>query len=388
MTVLLLIVIYITFISLGLPDSMTGAAWPAIMADLNLPLSLESVLGIVTTGGTVISSLFSAKLINKYGTGLVTAISVLLTAVAVLGISFCPSVLWILLMCVPLGMGAGAVDSGLNNYVALHFKASHMNFLHCFWGIGVTISPLILGFALDKFDSWRYGYRIVAVIQVVIVAILFLSLPLWKKKAEVDEEKPAKTLSLKDTFKIKGVVFACIAFACYCAIEYTCGQWSASYFVGALGLDKATAARWCGMFYFGITLGRGLCGFIAMKVKSHTMVVVGECLMIAGCLIIILPYPYAKLAGVLTVGIGCAPVFPGMLQLTPSRFGEEYSQSVMGVQMACAYVGSCFIYPVFGLIAEYVSIKLYPFYMLIFAVLLIVVTFVTDKAAKDNVKVQ
>ncbi len=379
MTTLLLIVIYITFISLGLPDSMTGAAWPAIMAELNVPLSLESVLGIVTTGGTVISSLFSARLLNKLGTGAVTAISVLLTAIAIAGISISPSFWWMILMCIPLGMGAGAVDSGLNNYVALHFKASHMNFLHCFWGLGVTISPLILSFALEKFGEWRYGYKIIAVLQVILVVILFASLPLWKKKESEDVTEEKKTLTLKETFKIKGVFLACVAFACYCGVEYTCGQWGASYFVGVLGVDKATAAKWCSMFYLGITIGRGLCGFIAMKVKSRTMVFVGEFAMVCGCIITMLPFTYAKLAGVLCIGLGCAPVFPGMLQMTPDRFGAEYSQNAMGVQMACAYVGSCLIYPIFGFLAEHISIALYPYYMIIFSALLLISTIAVEK---------
>lgn len=384
MTTLLLIVIYITFISLGLPDSMTGAAWPAIMAELNVPISLESVLGIVTTGGTVISSLFSARLLNKFGTGLVTAVSVLLTAIAIIGISVSPNLIWMILMCIPLGMGAGAVDSGLNNYVALHFKASHMNFLHCFWGVGVTISPLILSFALEKFGEWRYGYKIVAILQGILVLILFASLPLWKKKEQEDNAEEKKTLTLKETFQIKGVVLACVAFACYCGVEYTCGQWGASYFVGVLGVDKATAAKWCSLFYLGVTIGRGLCGFIAMKVKSKTMVLVGEVLMVAGCVVTMLPFTYAKLIGVLSIGLGCAPVFPGMLQMTPDRFGAECSQNAMGVQMACAYVGSCCIYPIFGLLAEYVSIALYPFYMVIFAVLLLVSTLIVEKLTANN----
>lgn len=384
MTTLLLIVIYITFISLGLPDSMTGAAWPAIMAELNVPISLESVLGIVTTGGTVISSLFSARLLNKFGTGLVTAVSVLLTAIAIIGISVSPNFIWMILMCIPLGMGAGAVDSGLNNYVALHFKASHMNFLHCFWDVGVTISPLILSFALEKFGEWRYGYKIVAILQGILVLILFASLPLWKKKEQEDNAEEKKTLTLKETFQIKGVVLACVAFACYCGVEYTCGQWGASYFVGVLGVDKATAAKWCSLFYLGVTIGRGLCGFIAMKVKSKTMVLVGEVLMVAGCVVTMLPFTYAKLIGVLSIGLGCAPVFPGMLQMTPDRFGAECSQNAMGVQMACAYVGSCCIYPIFGLLAEYVSISLYPFYMVIFAVLLLASTLIVEKLTANN----
>lgn len=384
MTTLLLIVIYITFISLGLPDSMTGAAWPAIMAELNVPISLESVLGIVTTGGTVISSLFSARLLNKFGTGLVTAVSVFLTAIAIIGISVSPNFIWMILMCIPLGMGAGAVDSGLNNYVALHFKASHMNFLHCFWGVGVTISPLILSFALEKFGEWRYGYKIVAILQGILVLILFASLPLWKKKEQEDNAEEKKTLTLKETFQIKGVVLACVAFACYCGVEYTCGQWGASYFVGVLGVDKATAAKWCSLFYLGVTIGRGFCGFIAMKVKSKTMVLVGEVLMVAGCVVTMLPFTYAKLIGVLSIGLGCAPVFPGMLQMTPDRFGAECSQNAMGVQMACAYVGSCCIYPIFGLLAEYVSIALYPFYMVIFAVLLLASTLIVEKLTANN----
>lgn len=384
MTTLLLIIIYITFISLGLPDSMTGAAWPAIMAELNVPLSLESVLGMVTTCGTVISSLFSAKLLNKFGTGVVTAFSVMLTAVAIVGISLSPSFWWMMAMCIPLGMGAGAVDSGLNNYVALHFKASHMNFLHCFWGIGVTVSPLILSYALETFGEWRYGYKIVAVLQGILVLLLFLSLPLWKKKEEEDKTEEKKTLTLKQTFGIKGVFLACVAFACYCGVEYTCGQWGASYFVGVLGLDKVTAARWCSMFYLGVTIGRGICGFIAMKVKSRTMVFIGEVVMVLGCVVTMLPFPYVKLAGVLLIGLGCAPVFPGMLQMTPDRFGKEYSQNAMGVQMACAYVGSCCIYPVFGLLAEHITIKLYPYYMVIFAVLLLVSTILVEKMTANK----
>lgn len=376
---ILLAIIYLAFISLGLPDSLLGSAWPVMYRDLNAPISCAGMISMTIAAGTILSSLFSDKLTRKLGPGRVTAFSVLLTALALFGFSVSRSVVLLFLLAVPYGLGAGAIDAALNNYVALHYSSRHMNWLHCFWGVGASISPYIMGYAIGSGHGWRKGYGIVSVIQIVITVILFLSLPLWEKNGRKDEGSSGKEgehtagLKLREAWKIKGVPFILFAFFGYCAFETTCGLWASSYLVGYRGLDSQTAARVCALFYLGITVGRFVSGFVADKAGDRRMIRIGLVTVTAGIVLIALPVPanMTALAGLVITGIGAAPIYPAIIHATPDNFGEENSQAIIGIQMASAYVGSTFMPPVFGLLAEHVSMGLYPYYLAAFVVLTI-----------------
>ncbi len=381
---LLLIIIYISFISLGLPDSLIGSAWPIMHLDLGVPVASAGIITMIISGGTIISSFFSEKIIRRLGTGSVTTISVALTAFALLGFAFSQNFMWLCVCAIPLGLGAGAVDSALNNFVALHFKAMHMNWLHCFWGIGASLGPVIMSFRLQSAGGWKDGYFIIAIIQIVLVVILLVSLPLWKKAAGTDQglqelkEPPAKLGTL---LGINGAKAALFGFFCYCAIESTTGVWGSTFLVDAKGLSAETAAQWISMFYVGITVGRAASGFITLKINSRRMIGIGQVLIVAGIVLLLLPAGTVTLfCGLFAIGLGCAPIFPAMLHLTPENFGKARSQSLMGLQMACAYVGTTFIPPVFGLIAQYVNPALFPFYIAIFLILMVLMTGRVNKA--------
>ncbi|MBQ9071227.1 MAG: MFS transporter [Clostridia bacterium] len=378
---LLLALIYLAFISLGLPDSLLGSAWPIMRADLGAPLSAAGVISMIIAGGTIVSSLFSDKLTKKLGAGLVTAASVALTAIALLGFSFSTEFWMLCVLAVPYGLGAGAVDAALNNYAALHYSSRQMNWLHAFWGLGVTISPAIMSYCLSNGLGWGMGYRTVSFIQMALTAILFISLPIWKGRAcdgeeQSGEEAPTKSLSLIEAFKIKGAPLVLLAFFGYCALETTCGLWATSYLVGFRGIDAETAARFASLFYIGITAGRILNGFIADKLGDRRMIRIGIITLAAGVLLVALPVSMNVLAliGLIIIGLGAAPIYPSIIHSTPDNFGKENSGALVGIQMASAYLGSTFMPPVFGLIAEYISIGLYPLYLGIFAVMMFVMT--------------
>lgn len=375
---LLLAVIYVAFISLGLPDSLLGSAWPVMSRQLGAPLSYAGVVTMVIAGGTIVSSLMSDRLTRKLGAGLVTAVSVLLTAAALFGFSISGSMLAICLWAVPYGLGAGAVDAALNNYVALHYASRHMSWLHCFWGVGAAVSPFIMSACLAGGWGWSGGYRSVAGIQIVLAAILFLSLPLWKKRSASAEngEAPPAALSLPQALKIKGVPFVLLAFFGYCALETTAGLWASSYLVRYRGIGAETAARFASLFYLGITFGRFLCGFIAEKAGDRRLVRFGILTILAGTVLVGFPAradPPALL-GLVVIGFGCAPVYPSLIHATPSNFGKENSQSIIGIQMASAYIGSTFMPPLFGLIAQRIGMGAYPFYLMVFAVLMLLMS--------------
>lgn len=374
MTTLLLIIIYIAFISLGLPDSLLGSAWPVIHTDLGLPVSSAGFIFMVISGGTIVSSLFSDKLIRRFGTGKVTTVSVFMTAFALLGIYFSPHAFWIFLFAVPLGLGAGAVDSALNNFIALHYKATHMNWLHCFWGIGATSGPIIMSLFLAKASGWRSGYLTIAIIQFVLVFLLLCSLPLWKKfekdaalvETETIVTKPGALLNMR------GAKPALISFFCYCAVEATTGLWGSTYLVKIHNLSAETAAQWISLYYLGITAGRFLSGLFAMKFSNKQLIRLGQIICILGSITLLFGFsPYFQLGGLILIGLGCAPIYPAMLHETPNRFGKELSQSIMGIQMATAYVGSTFMPPVFGLLAKTISFKALPFFLIILVALMI-----------------
>lgn len=368
MATILLIIIYLAFISLGLPDSLLGSAWPVMNQELQVPLSGAGMLSMIVTGGTILSSFLSGVCIRRFGTGMVTFVSVLMTAVALLGFSLAPSFLWLCIPAVPLGLGAGAVDAALNNFVALHYKVSHMNWLHCFWGLGAMSGPMIISVFLQEENGWRKGYRTIFGIQFALVLILFGTLFLWKNFENKDmvggDEKP--TGEKIRVLKLPGAVLAWLAFFCYCGAELTAGLWGSSYLVKVKGISAGTAARWISLFYLGITLGRFLCGFLAVRFQNRSLVRLGLGVCLAGCLLLLLPLPAAvSMPGFVLFGLGCAPVFPGLLHETPARFGKETSQAMMGTQMAFGYIGSTLLPPLFGLAAQAGFIRLFPWFLLL-----------------------
>lgn len=382
---LLLAVIYIAFISLGLPDSLLGSAWPVMQQELGTPVSYAGIVTMIIAAGTIVSSLLSDRMTRKLGAGLVTAISVGMTAAALIGFSLSGSFWMLCLWAIPYGFGAGAVDAALNNYVALHYASRHMSWLHCFWGVGAAISPYIMSFCLTGGYGWNNGYRFVGIIQIVLTAALFLSLPLWKKnKNEQEPKEAAPAMKLSQVLRIKGIKYALFAFFGYCALEGTAGLWASSYLVMARGIQAETAARFASLFYLGITIGRFLCGFVADKISDRRMIRLGLAVMFAGIVIILLPLraDWFSLAGLIITGLGCAPVYPSVIHATPDNFGRENSQAVVGVQMASAYTGSTFMPPLFGLIASHISIKLYPVYLLAFALLMLWMTEAMNKRLK------
>lgn len=378
-SMLLLVVIYLSFISLGLPDPLLGSAWPSIHGSLGVQLSYAGLASVIAAGGTVVASIVSARLIRRFGTGKITAVSVALTAVALLSISFVNNFYVLCLLMIPLGLGGGCVDAALNNYIALHYKAKHMSWLHCFWGIGATLGPVVMSAALIGMGSWQAGYRTVSYIQFGLVAILLVTLPLWRK-AEVSATPQGegtavepKVLSIGQILKLPGAAPALISFFCYCAIEYTAGLWGSSFLAIERGVVKETATQWISLYYFGITLGRFLSGFLTFKLKNRSMINLGHALIGLGILLVFLPLPNeALLPAFFLMGLGCAPVYPSMLHETPKNFGAENSQSVMGIQMAAAYIGGTVVPPLFGFLAAKFTNALFPYYMLGFLVLMAV----------------
>ncbi len=387
---LLLAIIYLAFISLGLPDSLLGSAWPTIYQELNVPVSWSGIVFMIIAIGTVISSLQSDRLTRKLGPGKVTLISVAMTAAALFGFSTCHSFIMLCLWAIPYGLGAGSVDAALNNYVALHFASRHMSWLHCMWGIGASVGPYIMGAALMGGKTWNQGYRVIGIMQTVLVLILFISLPLWKKVAsnsEGNEAPERKTpLSLKEIFSLPGAKYAMLCFFAYCALEQTTGLWTSSYLVLSKGIDAGTAARFASLFFIGITVGRAINGFLSIRLSDEQMVRLGQILTLLGILCILLPLgTRIALAGFVIIGLGCAPVFPSLLHATPDHFGAANSQAIMGVQMACAYIGTSIMPPIFGWIAGHISIRLLPLYLMLLLVLMFLMHEMLVKATNKNV---
>lgn len=381
---LLLVIIYLAFISLGLPDALLGSAWPSMYKELDAAVSYAGIISMIIAGGTIVSSLFSDRLIRKLGTGMVTAASVAMTAAALLGFSFSHTFVELCLWGIPYGLGAGSVDAALNNFVALHYKSRHMSWLHCFWGVGATAGPYIMGMCLTHGLKWNSGYMTVGVIQIVLVLFLVLSLPLWKRQrgAGKSEDTHTKGIGLGQVVRLPGAKAILTAFFCYCALESTTGLWAGSYMVLHKGIPAPIAAKWASLFYLGITVGRLACGFITDRLGDKRMVRCGQITALAGAVLLVLPMGnMATLAGLIMVGLGCAPIYPSLLHETPDNFGAENSQSIMGMQMACAYVGSTFMPPLFGLMAEHVSVRCYPVYLMVFAVLMMIMT---ERVGKIN----
>lgn len=371
MAVLFLGMIYLAFISLGLPDSMLGAAWPAMRAAWGSPLGQAGSISLVVAGGTVVSSLFSGQVIRRFGTGRVTAISVLMTACALLGFSLAPGAWWLYIMAVPLGLGAGAVDAGLNAYVAKNYKARHMNWLHCFWGVGATLGPVIMGAFVKSGNFWQGGYRTVSAIQFVLVLILFLSLPLWRSEEKLQSglQNPGRA----GVLKIPGVKWTLVTFFLYCSLEIAAGLWCATFLVERKGLLPAQGAWWASLFYAGITLGRFLSGFLTFKMTGKQLIRLGLALILSGAGLLLLPGEAAAV-GMAIMGLGCAPIFPAMLHETPARFGQEHAQQLMGIQMASAYIGSTLMPAALGQAANWTGIQIYPWYLLVIGLMMALCT--------------
>lgn len=391
---LLLAVIYLSFISLGLPDSLLGSAWPTIYPEFEVPISYAGIISMIISVGTIISSLQSDRITKKFGSGKVTAFSVLTTAIALFGFSTASSYWMLVLWAVPYGLGAGGVDASLNNYVALHYESKHMSWLHCMWGVGASVSPYIMTYAITSAKDWHMGYRYISIIQIVLTVIIMFSLPLWKnakattvESSESGGENVADTrvLSLKEILQIRGAKSIMLVMFGYCALETTAGLWASSFLVLNHDVDAEIAASFASLFYIGITVGRGISGFVTMKLNDNQMIRLGLSIIGVGILLILLPFGHwTALIGLIIVGLGCAPVYPCVIHSTPVNFGPEKSQAVVGVQMASAYVGSMCAPAVFGLIANHVSIKLFPIYLLLMLVLMFVMHSRLIKNAKND----
>ena len=384
----LLGIIYLSFISLGLPDALLGAAWPNMYQEFQVPVSYAGVISMIIAFGTIISSLQSDRLTRRFATGKVTAVSVGITALALWGFSVSHSFIFLCLWAIPYGLGAGSVDASLNNYVALHYASKHMSWLHCMWGIGATLGPYIMGAALTGGATWNTGYRMISVLQVVLTAVLVFSLPKWRKQNTLSEGTTReKALSLKEILAIPGVKAIMVCFFCYCAVEQTTMLWASSYLNLAKYVDAKTAASFAGMFCIGITVGRGINGFIAMKLKDRQMIRMGQAIILTGIIVMILPFgQVVSLIGFSLIGLGCAPIYPCIIHSTPEHFGAEHSQAIIGIQMASAYVGTCLMPPLFGLIANHISIRLLPLYLLILLALMVYMHEILEKRHKNSVR--
>lgn len=381
---LLLAIIYLAFISLGLPDSLLGAAWPAMYSEFGVPVSYAGIISMIIAAGTIISSLQSDRMTRWLGTGKVTVISVFMTAVALFGFSITKSFWLLCLWAVPYGLGAGSVDAALNNYVALHYKSRHMSWLHCMWGIGATFGPYLMGYLLSGGQGWNAGYRYIGIIQIVLTAILLFSLPIWKgRSTELMESEAAtdKALTLKKIFKIPGAKEVMVCFFSYCAVEQTTILWASSYLTLYKGVSTETAASFASVFFIGITVGRALSGFITMKLNDAQMIRLGQVLIAIGIVAMLLPGQIISLVGLSLIGLGCAPIYPSIIHSTPNHFGTDKSQAVIGVQMASAYVGTCLMPPLFGIIANNITAALLPVYLLILLVIMVIMHELLTKKA-------
>ena len=384
----LLIIIFIAFIGVGVPDSVLGTAWPSIYREFNLPVSLAGYISATVSACTIFSSLISSKAINKLGTGGVSAVSTLMTVAALLGYAFSDNAVFFFLLAIPLGLGAGSIDTALNNFVALHYSASKMNFLHCFYGIGVAASPYVMSLALGADDNWRKGYVIVGLIQFAIALIAVLSLPLWKKAEKKDEngnDAPLKTLTLSQLLKMPAVRMSCFAFFGYCALELCAGSWSSTYFVNIKGLTTDKAAQIAMLFYIGLASGRFLSGIVAQKAGRWKIIGISTLILFAALIMFVLPLPvFVSAVALFFIGLGCGPVFPNLTHLTPQNFGKDISQSVIGVQQASSYTGIMLMPWLFGVLAQAVSAAIFPYYLLLLFTIFAIALSMLKKTVSGN----
>ena len=388
MTHILLAIIYAAFINLGLPDALLGAAWPSMYREIAVPVSSSGFIFMIIAGGTIVSSLQSDRLTKTFGAGKVTAFSVLLTAVALFGFSISRSYTALCLWAIPYGLGAGSVDASLNNYVALHYASRHMSWLHCMWGIGASAGPYVMGAALTGGYGWNTGYRSIAVLQFGLSAVLLVSLPLWRKRQDGQDDSKshkAQPLSLRQVAAIPGATEIMLTFFCYCAVEQTANLWASSYLVLYHGLSAEAAAGLASLFFTGITAGRFLSGFLTLKLSDIQMIRLGQGGIAAGIFMLVLPFgKTSALLGLGLIGLGCAPVYPSIIHATPAHFGQDKSQAMIGVQMAAAYAGTCLMPPLFGLVANHITVALMPLYLA--ALLLVMIVMHEKMPAKTAVK--
>ncbi len=366
MTSLLLALIYISFISLGLPDAVLGSAWPVVSGEFGVPISSMGIVTIIISAGTIISSLNSNRLINKIGVHKVTALSVAITAISLFGFSSSPSFFILCLWAIPYGLGAGGVDTALNNYVAINFESKHMSWLHCMWGVGATAGPYIMGIVLTGGGSFRFGYVLLFAVQAVLSIIIFTTAPIWRASTEtkVEETKDKRAISLKEIIKIPGVLQMAVAFFCYCTVEQTAGLWASSYLVYSRGISAELATGFTALFYLGITIGRGICGFFAIKYTDKQMIRAGSAIIAVGVAILFIPIgEITAFIGIAMVGLGSAPIFPCIIHSTPFNFGTKNSQAIIGVEMAAAYAGNLTMPALFGVIGREISFGLYPVFL-------------------------
>ncbi len=381
---LLLAIIYLAFISLGLPDALLGSAWPSMYVQFDVPVSYAGAISMIIAVGTVVSALMSDALTRRLGTGRVTAISVLLTAAALFGFSMSSSFWMLCLWAVPYGIGAGCVDAALNNFVALHYTSRHMSWLHCMWGIGASVGPYVMGYALSGGHGWPAGYRYIAVIQAALTVILLLSLPMWKRgvQAAQDGEEQGERPGFRALIRTPGAKSIMLAFFCYSAIENTSGLWASSFLVLHHGISEELAARFASLFYIGITAGRALCGFITAKLSDTSMIRLGQGVLLLGAALLIVPVDEAALAGLVLIGLGCAPIYPSIIHSTPEHFGASRSQAMIGLEMASAYTGTTLMPPLFGLIANHIDVGLLPCFLLVFWLIMLLAHERVVKACK------
>lgn len=366
---IILAIIYIAFISLGLPDALLGSAWPLIHKDLTIPLSYAGILSMLISGATVISGLLTTRLVRKMGTGLTSALSVALTAIAMFGFSTSTTFAELIFWTIPFGLGAGAVDAALNNYVALHYSSRHMSWLHAFWGVGVILGPGIMEYSLTHIQSWEKGFVYAGLLQLIPTAILFFSLRLWNKPKLISQQQPVhhQQLTIKQAFKIQGVSHILIAFFCYCALERSIALWASSYMVLNCHILPEKAAGYAALFFIGLTTGRFLNGLVADRFGDQRMIRWGILLILIGIAVLISP-----ISSVLTIvisfilmGLGAAPIYPSIIHSTPHNFGKENSQALIGIQMASAYCGSTLMPMLFGYIADKLTIALFPIFLIL-----------------------
>lgn len=388
MYIFLLIIIYITFISLGLPDSILGSAWPTMYKSLDIPISYLGIITMIISFGTIVSSVFSNKFTTKFTTRTVVIFSVFLTVVALFGFSLSKNFYMLMLFSIPYGLGAGAIDAALNNYVALHYKAKHLSWLHCFWGVGTIISPFVMGKALQN-STWNQGYQIVGLIQLGIFVFLLFTIPVWKYNSfngRNDNDDKKTNIGIRSALKIKGVIFILIGFFSYCSLEASTSQWASTYFVQVKGLSEDNAASLASLFFIGITFSRFLSGFVTDKLKDQKMIIIGSSIILLGIIILLLPIDsyISALVAFITIGFGCGPIYPSIIHSTPINFGEENSGAIIGIEMSSAYIGSTFMPPLFGVLGKAINFKILPIYLLCFLVLIVLMTNTTFYKVKKK----
>ena len=371
MSSLLLAVIYLIFISLGLPDSLLGSGWPKMQAVFSVPSSYAGYVSMTISLMTIISALLSPRMIKHFHTKWITIVSIGLTIAGLLGFSICSQYWMLFIFAVPYGLGAGAIDASVNHYVANNYSGSVMNFLHCFYGVGAVISPYIMALAL-KYARWNEGYSWTSYIQMFILFVCIISLPLWKTNGKEEEEDHRDSVGIKEALKVPAVIFTLIAFYAYCAGEATCFLWTPSYFAGTKsGLSAETIASFGSLIFGGLMLGRLISGFISNKLGDRRLIRIGIFVELLGIIMVFLPvenYMVAA-AGFVVIGTGMGPVYPAIQHMAPANFGKKYSAAVIGLQMAAAYVGSTFMPMIFGLLQQKIGIAIMPTYLLIFAII-------------------